>query len=112
MARGLPPRSVPQSRAATPAPGDEPGPRCRRLRLPKVIQQDSRYLPAYGSAGTAAKPLIGMSVVLARAPDRSDLYAAIRRGAKEHRRAYRRLSVRATSVRQDPSAPVWLMRTA
>jgi hypothetical protein len=35
MARGLPPRSVPQSRAATPAPGDEPGPRCRRLRLPE-----------------------------------------------------------------------------
>ena len=56
-----PPRSVPQSRAATPAPGDEPVPAAVGCVFPKVIQQDSRYLPAYGSANTAAKPLIGMS---------------------------------------------------
>jgi hypothetical protein len=31
-----PPRSVPYSRAAIPAPGDESGPPCRRLRVPEV----------------------------------------------------------------------------
>ena len=32
--------------------------------FPKVIRQDSRYLPAYGSASTAAKPLAAIYLVL------------------------------------------------